>query len=60
MGGYVAEKIAYGETTTGTKNDIEQATMLARRMVTEFGMSEKASALFHTELRMSLFSSARK
>ena len=41
MGGYVAEKIRYGETTTGTKNDIEQATMLARRMITEWGMSEK-------------------
>ncbi|MDC7227048.1 MAG: ATP-dependent zinc metalloprotease FtsH [Spirochaetales bacterium] len=41
MGGYVAEKIKYGETTTGTKNDIEQATMLARRMITEWGMSDK-------------------
>ena len=41
MGGYVAEKIIYGETTTGTKNDIEQATMIARRMITEWGMSEK-------------------
>ena len=41
MGGYIAEKIKYGETTTGTKNDIEQATMIARRMITEWGMSEK-------------------
>ncbi|MDC7124227.1 MAG: ATP-dependent zinc metalloprotease FtsH [Spirochaetales bacterium] len=41
MGGYVAEKIIYGETTTGTKNDIEQATSIARSMVTEWGMSEK-------------------
>lgn len=41
MGGFVAEKIKYGETTTGTKNDIEQATGLARRMVTEWGMSEE-------------------
>ena len=41
MGGYVAENIKYGETTTGTKNDIEQATMIARRMITEWGMSEK-------------------
>ena len=41
MGGYIAEKLIYGETTTGTKNDIEQATGLARRMVTEWGMSEK-------------------
>ena len=39
LGGYVAEKLIYDETTTGTKNDIEQATELARRMVCEWGMS---------------------
>ena len=39
MGGYVAEDIVYGETTTGTSNDIKQATDMARRMVTEWGMS---------------------
>jgi len=39
MGGYVAEDIVYGETTTGTSNDIQQATNIAKRMVTEFGMS---------------------
>ena len=41
MGGYVAERMFYDETTTGTKNDIEQATGLARRMVTEWGMSDE-------------------
>ena len=35
----MAEKIVYNDTTTGTKNDIEQATELARRMVCEWGMS---------------------
>ena len=40
MGGYVAEDIVYGETTTGTSNDIKQATSMARRMVTEWGMSD--------------------
>jgi len=39
LGGYAAESLIYGETTTGTKNDIEQATELARRMVCEWGMS---------------------
>ena len=43
MGGYVAEEIIYGQTTTGTQNDIQQATTIARRMVTEWGMSESFS-----------------
>ena len=41
MGGYAAEKLIYGETSTGTKNDIEQATGLARKMVVEWGMSDE-------------------
>lgn len=40
MGGYVAEGLVYGETTTGTGNDIKQATEIAHRMVTEWGMSD--------------------
>lgn len=40
MGGFAAEKIVYGETTTGTSNDIKQATNMAQRMVTEWGMSD--------------------
>lgn len=40
MGGFAAEKIVYGETTTGTSNDIKQATSMAQRMVTEWGMSD--------------------
>lgn len=39
MGGFVAEEIIYNETTTGTSNDIKQATTMARRMVVEWGMS---------------------
>ncbi len=39
-GGYVAEEMFYDETTTGTQNDLQQATELARRMVTDWGMSE--------------------
>lgn len=41
MGGYAAEKLIFNELTTGAQNDIKNATALARRMVTEFGMSEK-------------------
>ncbi len=40
MGGYAAEQIVLNDVTTGSENDIEQATKMARRMVTEFGMSE--------------------
>lgn len=38
-GGFVAEQLVYGETTTGTKADLQQATEIARKMVCEFGMS---------------------
>ena len=40
MGGRVAEEIVYGDRTTGAENDIEQATGIARRMVTRWGMSD--------------------
>ncbi|MCL2243451.1 MAG: ATP-dependent zinc metalloprotease FtsH [Treponema sp.] len=38
-GGWLAEKLFYNETTTGTKNDIQQATEMARNMVCEWGMA---------------------
>jgi cell division protease FtsH len=41
LAGNVAERLMFGDTTTGSSNDIEKATNLARRMVTEFGMSDK-------------------
>jgi len=40
-GGWSAEKLFYSETTTGTKQDLEQATEMARRMVCEWGMAEE-------------------
>jgi cell division protease FtsH len=40
-GGWVAEKLFYDETTTGTKQDLEQATDMARRMTCEWGMAEE-------------------
>ena len=41
LGGRVAEKIVLDDISTGAKNDIERATSIARKMVTEYGMSEK-------------------
>ena len=41
MGGRVAEEIIFNSQTTGASNDFEQATQMARAMVTEYGMSEK-------------------
>ena len=41
LGGYTAEKIIFKDITTGAANDLKVASELARRMVTEFGMSEK-------------------
>jgi len=41
MGGYAAEKLVFNEITTGAANDLEKATDLARRLVTQYGMSEK-------------------
>ncbi len=45
LGGRIAEELIFGEQTTGAKNDFEQATDIARRMVCEFGMSEKLGPL---------------
>ncbi len=40
LGGRAAEKVVFGDTSTGAANDLERATELARRMVTEYGMTE--------------------
>ena len=45
LGGTASERLIFGDTTTGASNDIEKATDLARRMVTEFGMSDKLGPL---------------
>ncbi len=45
LGGRVAEEITFGEITNGAQNDIERTTQWARRMVTEWGMSDKLGPL---------------
>jgi len=45
MGGRIAESLVFNEYTTGAGNDIERATELARRMVCDFGMSDKLGPL---------------
>lgn len=49
FGGYVAENLIYGETTTGTQNDIQQATELAHRMVCQWGMSKLGPICFNND-----------
>jgi cell division protease FtsH len=41
LGGYVVEKMKYGDLTTGPSNDLQVSTALARDMVTKYGMSDK-------------------
>lgn len=45
MGGRVAEEIVFHDPTTGASNDIEKATAIAKRMVTEYGMSSKVGSV---------------
>jgi len=45
MGGRVAEEIVFHDPTTGAGNDIEKATRIARKMVTEYGMSSRIGAV---------------
>ncbi len=45
LAGRTAEKLMFREVTTGAENDLRQATRLARKMVTEYGMSEELGAM---------------
>ncbi len=45
LGGRVAEEVVFGEASTGAHNDFQRATGIARKMVTEYGMSEKLGPL---------------
>ena len=49
MGGYCAEKLIFNELTTGAANDLEQVSELARKLVTQYGMSEKLGPVTYGE-----------
>ena len=53
MGGIAAEEVVFEETSTGAQNDLQRATDMARRMVTEFGMSQKLGRMHYSETRSS-------
>jgi cell division protease FtsH len=46
LGGYVAEKIKFGDITTGASNDLKRASFLARKLVKEYGMSSLGPVTF--------------
>ncbi len=55
LGGRAAEKIIFGELTTGAGNDIERSTDIARKMVCEWGMSEKLGPLTYGQKEEEIF-----
>ncbi len=55
LGGRAAEEIVFGDITTGAANDLEQATKLARAMVTRYGMSEKLGPMTFGEKQELVF-----
>jgi cell division protease FtsH len=55
LGGRSAEEIAFGEISTGARNDLQRATDIARAMVTEYGMSESLGAVNYDGQRGSKF-----
>lgn len=62
MGGRAAEELIFGydKVTTGASSDIEQATNMARNMVTKWGLSDKVGAIDHSEDESTRFYAANK
>ncbi|MBM3204601.1 ATP-dependent metallopeptidase FtsH/Yme1/Tma family protein [Candidatus Uhrbacteria bacterium] len=55
LGGYAAEKTFFGEVTTGASNDMQQATKLAKNMVTQWGMSDALGPRIYGEREDMIF-----
>ncbi len=55
MGGRTSEELIFGEVTTGAQNDLEVATGIARRMVCEFGMSDRLGSLTYGKRENQMF-----
>ncbi|MGE3314951.1 MAG: cell division protein FtsH, partial [Planctomycetaceae bacterium] len=55
LGGITAEELVFKEISTGAKNDLQRSTDIARRMVTEFGMSAKIGRVHYSEAQRSPF-----
>ncbi|MBX7059894.1 MAG: ATP-dependent zinc metalloprotease FtsH [Leptospirales bacterium] len=55
MGGFLAEELVFGDTSTGASNDIQQATRIARRMVCEWGMSDRLGTISYTDENNNVF-----
>src|SRR5690606_36589169 len=47
MGGYAAEKVLLGETSSGAENDLKRASDIAFKMVAHFGMSDAVGPVYH-------------
>jgi cell division protease FtsH len=55
LGGRVAEELVFGEISTGAQNDLQQATDIARSMVTEYGMSDRLGLVTYERARQPMF-----
>jgi cell division protease FtsH len=55
LGGHAAESVVFGEVSTGAGDDIERATLIVRRMVTEFGMSDRLGPVAFGRKRQMIF-----
>jgi len=55
LGGRVAEELVFGDVSTGAMNDLQRATDIVKRMITEYGMSEKLGPLTFRREPRSLF-----